>query len=110
MGNITVSGDMFLKILASGAATALVTAAVYPYETCSRKIWWTRIIVHFLLLCAVMNVFGMWFGWIPVSTVAVVYMCGCVTVVYAFTFVMQYIAEKKEIDELNRKLEEKKHR
>ena len=99
-----------VKVLAAGALTALVTAAVYPYEACSRREFWVRTVIHFVLLLGTMVMLGMWFGWIDLSIIGIGYMSLSVAGVYACVFAVSYFLDKSSADELNRKLAEKRAR
>lgn len=99
-----------IKVLAAGALTALVTAAIFPYEACSRREFWVRTVAHFVLLLGTMVLLGLWFGWIDFSLIGIGYMALSVSGVYACVFAVSYFLDKSSADELNRKLAEKRAR
>lgn len=104
-------GDMILvQILISGGATALVTAAFFFKEYKTRKGYLIASGIHFLLICAIMTVIGIWCGWISPSIGGALSMALDVVIVYAITWVSAYIVAKSDADDFNRALEERKRR
>ena len=96
-----------LQILGAGAVTALITAAVYCIEFKSIKFFIILTAVHYVLLCIVMAVIGIMFGWISADISGIVMMCIYVAAVYAIVYTITYILMKKEADELNTALNER---
>ncbi len=89
------------QILGAGAATALVTTAVFSYEPKTRKQYLIQTVVHYIVLCGIMAVAGIMFGWIDVTAFDVIIMCIYVAVVYFIVFVISYLLLKKEVDRFN---------
>lgn len=104
-------GDMILvQILISGGATALVTAAFFFKEYKTRKGYLIASGIHFLLICAIMTVIGLWCGWVSPDVLSVLSMVLDVVIVYAITWVSAYIVAKSDADDFNRALDERKRR
>ena len=96
-----------LQILGAGAVTALITAAVYSFEFKSKKHFIIMTAVHYVLLCVVMNVISIMFGWTSADIGGIAMMCICVAIVYAIVYTITYILTKKEADELNTALNDR---
>ena len=64
-------------------------------------------VIHYFCLCAIMIFFGMQFGWIGKDVISCVLMVIMVAFVYGITFLMNYILQKKEADEINKALRER---
>lgn len=99
--------SILFDILLAGFVTAAVTTAIYSREITSHKQFLLTSAVHYVLLCIIMIGFGVWFGWMDLDIGGVVMMMVSVAVVYALTFLMNYILAKKEADEINKALEQR---
>lgn len=95
------------QMLLAGFLTAGVTALFSPDEQTSKRAFLIGMFGHYLCLCAVMVGCGVWFGWINLTLPGVLMMCVDVALVYGITFTIYCLLEKKNADELNRKLQEK---
>jgi uncharacterized membrane protein len=93
-----------LEILAASALTALITTIILCREIKTRKQFLISFLLHFLLLCVVMIVLGLMFGWINDSFGSIICMIFYVALVYVIVFAINYILAKKEADELNEAL------
>ncbi len=94
-------------ILISGALTGLVTALFFFKEFKNTKDFIIRSAIHYLCMCAIMIVIGYWFNWMELEIGNILGMILSVTVVYAITWVVDYLLAKKDADELNRALKER---
>ncbi len=103
----TLTYAMLWRILFAGAATALVTAVFFNWETRSKGGMIALLVMHFLILCAMMIAIGFWFRWIPRNGMGALMMVLDVVLVYAFTALSYYLTSRKEIAELNQALKEK---
>ncbi len=95
------------QIIFAGAVTAFVTAVFFLKDIKSMKQYIIVSVIHYLCLCAIMIFFGMQFGWIGKDVISCALMAVMVAVVYAMTFLMNYILQKKEADEINKALRER---
>lgn len=106
-GSRQISVLVLWQVLFSGFATALVTVFLLPDDTKPRNEFLLSCIPHYIGLCIIMVVFGMWFGWMQFSVVNVLIMCAEVAAVYASVFGISLAMGKKESDEMNSRLKEK---
>ena len=95
------------QILLSAGLCALSTALFYPGENASTLRIGLGLGLHFVSLCVIMVICGRWFGWIGNSFLAGTVMVGYVILVYGFVTGTNYLLERKQAKELNRKLKEK---
>lgn len=95
------------QIIFAGAVTALVTAVFFLKDIKSMKQYIIVSVIHYFCLCAIMIFFGMQFGWIGKDMLSCTLMAVMVAAVYAMTFLMNYILQKKEADEINKALKER---
>ena len=108
--NIQISGDETVptitlwQILLSGFLTALVTVILGPGEQDSSRVGMVKIIVHYFVLCGVMIGCGYQFGWMELNLNGIVMMAVSVAVVYLLVFLAGYLLDKKQADEINKKL------
>lgn len=95
------------QILLAGGVTALLTTIVYRREISSTKQFLLLVAVHYTLLCVIMILFGVWFGWMSLNFAGILMMMVSVAVVYGFTFFCRYLLAKKEADYFNKALQDK---
>jgi hypothetical protein len=100
----SVSKSLPLEILTASALTALITTIILCREIKTRKQFLISFLLHFVLLCVVMIVLGLMFGWISDSFRSIICMIFYVALVYVIVFAINYILAKKEADELNEAL------
>ena len=111
--NIQISGDETIptvtlwQILLSGFLTALVTVILWPGAQDGVRVSVIKIIVHYFVLCGVMIACGCQFGWMVLNLSGVVMMTVSVAVVYLLVFLASYQVDKKQADEINKKLKGK---
>lgn len=106
-GNETLSATTPIQILFAGAATALPTTLAFCTEFKTKTYYAIAMLLHFGALCVIMNIIGVQFGWMTFCASHVIIMVIDVAIVYAIVFVLTYILEKKEVDKLNRALQER---
>ena len=106
-GDETVSTITLWQILLSGFFTSLVTVLLRPREQDSIRVSVMRIIVHYCVLCGVMIACGFWFGWMNFNLKGIIMMVVSVAVVYFLVFLAGYWLDKKQADEINKKLQGK---
>lgn len=113
--NITLSreenipSNTLWKVLLSGFLTTAVTIGFLLRESDSKFVMIYRMILHYLALSIVMILSGRWFGWLEFDISGIVMMLLSVAVVYLLTFLVYYILDRKEAQEVNQKLNEKYH-
>lgn len=95
------------QILGAGAATAFVTALVYRRECNTKKKFIAMVIIHYILICAMMIVMGVFFGWMDLNIGGIIMMTVSAALVYLFTYAVSYISAKHQADEFNKALNEK---
>ena len=103
-GEKYVSADTLIKIPCAGLATSAVTVLLYPSEDKSKKGYMLGVLLHYIVLCIVMIIFGAASGWIKLNVGGILLMIISTAAVYAFTSVVSYISSKNDADELNRAL------
>ncbi len=103
-GEKYVSADTLIKIPCAGLATSAVTVLLYPSEDKSKKGYMLGVLLHYIVLCIVMIIFGAASGWIKLNIGGILLMIISTAAVYAFTSVVSYISSKNDADELNRAL------
>ena len=106
-GSETISAITLWQILLSGFLTALVTVILRPGEQDGGHIALIKIIVHYFVLCGVMIGCGYWFGWMGLNLNGILMMAVSVAVVYLMVFLAGYGLDKKQADEINKKLKGK---
>lgn len=106
-GNETVPAITLWQILLSGFFTALVTVILRPGEQDVGRIGVIKIIVHYFALCGVMIGCGCRFGWMDLNLNGILMMVVSVAVVYLMVFLAGYWLDKKQADEINKKLKGK---
>ena len=103
----TVPTITLLQILLSGFFTALVTVIFRPGEQDGGRVVLIKIMVHYFVLCGVMIGCGCRFGWMDLNLNGIVMMAVSVAVVYLLVFLAGYWLDKKQADEINKKLKGK---
>ncbi len=99
--------DTLWQILGAGAATAFVTALVYRRECNTKKKFIVMVIIHYILICAMMIVMGVSFGWMDLNIGGIIMMTVSAALVYLFTYAVRYFSDMRQADEFNRALKEK---
>lgn len=95
------------QILCSAALTAGVTALLTPQNCRTACEFVLRGTLHYAALSAVMIVCGHSFGWIEYTFRGIAGMLLSVALVYVFTVFAYYIVDRRDADEINRRLREK---
>lgn len=99
--------DTFWKVLFSGFVTTLVTVLILPKEEDGKVKTYIKFALHYIALCIVMSLFGVWFGWMDFDFSGIVMMVVDVGLVYLLTFFAYYIIDRKQADDINKRLREK---
>ncbi len=103
MGEESMPVNTLWKIMLAGVLTTIVTVCFKPW-----KDWgWVGFLLHYLALCVVMVVSGIMFGWIHLSVLGVVAMMIDVAVVYMIAFGAYCLVDRKQAEDINRKLRER---
>lgn len=97
------------QIPAVGLITALITVIVLPDREFTRRENIIRNVIHFILITAAILACGYWFGWYDFSFTACLEMTFNVALVYAFTWITNWISCKRSADELNKALEKRRN-
>lgn len=103
-----VPKHILLQVAAAGAITALITAAVFYKEPKTTKQFWIVTAIHYVLLCGIMILIGLWFDWLSLDLKGILSMVISVALVYALTFILNYILAKKDADEINKALQRRR--
>ena len=106
-GMETVPVDIFWMILLSAFATALVTVLIQPQENDGKGKACLKNVLHYVILCVIMCFLGVNFGWMNLDMPGIGMMAIDVGIVYLLVFVIYYIVDSKQADEINRMLQEK---
>lgn len=106
-GMKAVSVHVFGMILLSAFVTTLATILLLPEEEDRKLKSGIRFVLHYVVLCVVMSILGMWFGWIEAAPSGVGKMVIYVGLVYLVAFGAYYIIDIKQADAINKKLREK---
>lgn len=106
-GEKSVTVNVFWKILFSSFMTTAVTLIFSPQREDKKNCVYGSWVIHYICLCVVMSFLGMWFGWIDFSFIGIGIMAADVGIVYFLTFVVYYIIDIKQADEINKVLQEK---
>ncbi len=107
-GGDSISLKTLIGMPCLGLVTAVVTVFLYPAEARTRREFWLKLLLHYFVLCVVISVFGMVFGWIGLSFKGILLMMVCTAAVYAFTYAVAYLSSKNDADELNQALKKRK--
>ena len=103
----TLPRDTLWQILASGALTAAITAVLSPQDSRTFGGFAVKCALHYAALCVVMILCGHSFGWLSYDLGGIAMMALSVSLVYLFTFFSYYIMDRKQADDINRRLREK---
>ena len=106
-GGDVISANTLWQIMLSGFVTSLVTVFFRPSEWDGGRAGIIKIVIHYFALCAVMILFGCWFGWMDFDLHGIIMMVISVAVVYFLVYFASYWLDKKQADEINRKLKGK---
>ena len=106
-GNDTLPSNTLLRIVISGAVTAVITAIIYSREVNTSKGFITLMAVHYVILCVVMIFIGVMFGWMKLSIPGIITMLISVALVYLITFSSRYLLDKKQAELFNKTLKNK---
>ena len=106
-GRDVISADILWQIMLSGFMTSLVTVVFRPTERDGGRTEMIRIVIHYFALCAVMILLGYWFGWMDFNLRGIIMMMISVAVVYFLVYFAAYWLDKKQADEINKKLKKK---
>lgn len=107
-GEDSISLKTLIRIPCAAFVTALATVLVYPKETATKKEFYSRIVIHYIILCIIMIFFGTVFGWIKLDLAGVMTMIISTAAIYAFTFAGVYLSSKSEAEKLNKALKNKR--
>lgn len=99
--------DTLWQILISGAVTALATWILCPEDEDRGRVTAIRMVLHYLALCVIMTILGKRFGWAPPGIAGVIIMAIDVALVYAICFGTYYLFDRKQAEDINKKLKEK---
>lgn len=109
-GGSGISTQTLIRIPCAGFVTALVTVIICSSEALTKKVFYIRIAVHYLLLCVIMVIFGTAFEWINFDLAGVMTMVISTAAIYVFTFVGGYLSSKSEAEKFNKALKDKRDR
>lgn len=103
VGEETIPVNTLWKILLIGILTTGVTVCFRPWRD-----WrYAGFALHYIALCVVMVVCGCMFGWINFNMSGVLCMMVDVAAVYLIAFVAYCLVDKKQAEEINKRLREK---
>lgn len=94
-------------ILLAGLLTTIVTMILAPTEEEKQAVIGVKMILHYVVLCVVMTILGIVFGWMTFSLEGVIMMCIDVAIVYVISFFAYCIVDRKQADAINKRLKEK---
>lgn len=109
-GGSGISTQTLIRIPCAGFVTALVTVIICSSEALTKKVFYIRIAIHYLLLCVIMVIFGTAFEWINFDLAGVMTMVISTAAIYVFTFVGGYLSSKSEAEKFNKALKDKRDR
>lgn len=103
VGEESMPANTLWNILLAGLLTTGVTVCFKPWKN------WGIVgyICHYTALCVVMIVCGGLFGWINFNLAGVLGMMIDVAVVYLIAFLTYWLVDKKQAEEINKKLQER---
>lgn len=101
-----IPGETLCQILLSGFFTTLATVLIGLRETSTKRGTVLKYILHYLVLCIIMVVFGSWFGWTSLDVSGVLLMMGAVAVVYGLSCGADWVINLKQANEINQRLKE----
>lgn len=105
-----ISTQTLIRIPCAAFVTALVTVIIYSREALTKKGFYIRIVIHYLLLCVIMVIFGTAFEWINFNLAGVMIIVISTAAIYVFTFVGGYLSSKSEAEKFNKALKDKRDR
>lgn len=103
----SIPKETLWQILLSGFLTTGITVLLYPRNGSNKSTFWVEVLAHYLALCIIMILCGYWFGWLDFDLGGIVMMVVSVAAVYGITFLIYYLIDLKQADEINQKLKEK---
>lgn len=103
----SIPKETLWQILLSGFLTTGITVLLYPRNGSNKSTFWVEILAHYLALCIIMILCGYWFGWLDFDLGGISMMVVSVAAVYGITFLIYYLIDLKQADEINQKLKEK---
>lgn len=106
-GGDAVPTSTLWQIMLSGFVTSLVTVVFRPAEQDGGRRAMIKIIIHYIALCAVMILFGCWFGWMSLNVQGIIMMVLSVAIVYFLVYFAAYWLDRKQAEEINKKLKRK---
>lgn len=107
-GSESISVRTIVQIPLAALATALVTVLIYLKEALTKKGFYIRMAVHYVMLCVVMVIFGTAVGWVALDLAGIMTMVISTAAIYAFTYGGTYLSSKSEAEKLNRALKSKR--
>ena len=107
-GNDCILLSTLIKIPCAALATSIVTVILYPTETQSKKEYILKVLLHYLVLCIVMTIFGVLAEWISFNFIGIMIMVISTAAVYIFTYTITFLCSKNDADELNMALKNKR--
>lgn len=107
-GSDGIRTQTLIQIPCAALVTALVTVIIYSKEGVTKREFYVRIAIHYLLLCVSMVIFGTVFGWVNLNLGGVMIIIISTAAIYAFTFAGAYLSSKNEAEKLNRALKSKR--
>ena len=107
-GNDCILLSTLIKIPCAALATSIVTVIFYPTETQSKKEYILKVLLHYLVLCIVMTIFGVLAEWISFNFIGIMIMVISTAAVYIFTYTITFLRSKNDADELNMALKNKR--
>ncbi|MDD6482106.1 MAG: DUF3021 domain-containing protein [Lachnospiraceae bacterium] len=104
-----LSVDLLWQILGVSALCALWCVVYWSKEELSKKAMLARNILHFILVDLTVLICGFWFGWFFLSDwKMIVGMEITVIAVYMTLVGVNYLADRRKTDKMNRKLQERR--
>ena len=94
-GEDTIPAHMLWQILLCGLFTALITTCFWSNEAVDGIVGIIKTIIHYIVLCAVMIIFGSRFGWMQFSPGSIAMMMLSVAVVYLLVFLASYWIDRQ---------------
>lgn len=107
-GGSGISIQTLIRIPCAALITALVTVIIYSKEGVTKREFYVRIAIHYILLCVIMVIFGTAFGWVNLNFGGVMIIIISTAAIYAFTFAGAYLSSKSEAEKLNKALKNKR--
>lgn len=108
-GEDAIPTETLWQILLAGFLTAGVTVFFHVGDSNRKSTALIRYALHYIALCIVMVACGHWFGWLEFDLAGIAMMMLSVAAVYFLSFVVYYMIDVKQAEEINQKLKEKYH-